>query len=486
MNRKAGGNPSNTPPAIPFARPFVGKEEEEAVLRVLRSGWLTTGKEALAFEEDFSRFLAAPPAEGGAGARDPGITGPGITTGPGKLLPCLAVNSATSGLHLALEACGIGAGDLVLLPSYTFTASAEVVRHLGAQPVFVDLGPESFHLGAGALESTLKRLSRNLPPYPPRRGTEGFGPRGRAAAVMPVHYGGLPCDMAAILDIARRYGLKVIEDAAHSFPSYYRTPSRAGGPEAGKDAEGVVKPVSAALGLKAISNPLEAGDPAACGNSGYAGTLGDAGVFSFYATKTISTGEGGMVACGDPDLAKRISLMRSHGIDRSIWNRYTDSRASWYYQVVEVGFKYNLPDLLAAIGRVQLGRAWELLDMRRETAAAYDAAFGGDPHFTIPPSDSADARHLYPLRLNLGTLRIGRDEFAAKLQEGGVGISVHFIPLHTMPYYRNAFGLEPEDLPQTMASFRREISLPLWPGMDKAMTGRVIDLTRSTAARYTA
>jgi dTDP-4-amino-4,6-dideoxygalactose transaminase len=193
-----------------------------------------------------------------------------------------------------------------------------------------------------------------------------------------------------------------------------------------------------------------------------------------------------MVACGDPDLAKRISLMRSHGIDRSIWNRYTDSRASWYYQVVEAGFKYNLPDLLAAIGRVQLGRAWELLDMRRETAAAYDAAFGGDPHFAIPPSGPADARHLYPLRLNLETLRIDRDEFAAKLQEGGVGISVHFIPLHTMPYYRKTCGLEPEDLPQTMASFRREISLPIWPGMDKTMTGRVIDLTRSIAARYTA
>jgi dTDP-4-amino-4,6-dideoxygalactose transaminase len=425
---------------IPFARPFIGKEEEEAVLRVLRSGWLTTGKEALAFEEEFSRFLAEAPA-------DTGIE-------PGIAPPCLAVNSATSGLHLALEACGVRAGDLVLLPSYTFTASAEVVRYLGAQPVFVDLGPESFHLDCEALESTLERLFRGLPPYPPRRRGEGFGPRGRAAAVMPVHYGGLPCDMAAILDMARRYGLKVIEDAAHSFPSYL-LPSEAGSPAAGSRT------------------------------AGYAGTLGDAGIFSFYATKTISTGEGGMVACGDPKLARRISLMRSHGIDRSIWNRYTDSGASWYYQVLEPGFKYNLPDLLASIGRVQLGRAWELLEMRREIAAAYDRAFSGDPHFSIPPSSSADARHLYPLRLNLETLRIGRDEFAAKLQEGGVGISVHFIPLHTMPYYREAYGLEPEDFPHTMTSFRREISLPIWPGMNGTMTKRVSDLVRSTAARYT-
>jgi dTDP-4-amino-4,6-dideoxygalactose transaminase len=419
---------------IPFARPFVGKEEEEAVLRVLRSGWLTTGKEALAFEEEFSRFLASGPAGG-----------PG--TG-GKAPPCLAVNSATSGLHLALEACGVKAGDLVFLPSYTFTSSAEVVRYLGAQPVFIDVAPDSFHLDNEALEGTLKRLSRGLPPYsrPGDTGT-GFGPQGRPAAVMPVHYGGLPCDMAAILDTARRYGLKVIEDAAHSFPSYY-------------------SPGGAA--------------PA------YAGTLGDAGVFSFYATKTLSTGEGGMVACGDPELAKRIALMRSHGIDRSIWNRYTDSKASWYYQVVEAGFKYNLPDLLAGIGRVQLGRAWDLLGMRREIAAAYDEAFSGDPRFAIPPSGPADARHLYPLRLKAGTLRIDRDLFAAKLQEGGVGISVHFIPLHTMPYYRKAQGLEPEDLPRTMASFRQELSLPIWPGMDRAMILRVIDLAKSIAARYTA
>ncbi|MDR2136570.1 MAG: DegT/DnrJ/EryC1/StrS family aminotransferase, partial [Treponema sp.] len=364
--------------------------------------------------------------------------------------PCLAVNSATSGLHLALEACGVRRGDLVLLPSYTFTSTAEVVRYLDAQPVFVDVAPGGFHMDGAALEAVLARLSRGLPPYPPRPGErgEGSGPAGRPAAVVPVHYGGLPCDMASVMAAARRYGLRVVEDAAHSFPSYCRP------------------------------------DPAAPGAD--AGAIGDLGVFSFYATKTISTGEGGMVVCGDRDLAGRVSLMRSHGIDRSIWNRYTDSRASWYYEVVEAGYKYNLPDLLAAIGRVQLGRAWDLLRMRREIAAAYDSAFGADPHFSIPPSIPADARHLYPLRLNPDSLCIGRDEFAARLQEGGVGVSVHFIPLHIMPYYRKAHKLEPEDLPHSLASFKREISLPIWPGMDGAAVRQVIDLVQSTAARYTA
>ncbi|MDR1971121.1 MAG: DegT/DnrJ/EryC1/StrS aminotransferase family protein [Treponema sp.] len=419
---------------IPFARPFMGEEEEAAVLRVLRSGWLTTGKEALAFEAEFSRFLAAvPPGRAGESPRS---------------LPCLAVNSATSGLHLALEACGVKAGDLVLLPAYTFSSSAEVVRYLGAQPVFVDLVPGGFHLDSRALEAVLKRLSQGLPPYVSPRGA--FGPQGRAAAVMPVHYGGLPCDMAAILDIAGRYGLKVVEDAAHSFPSW--TPPGYAGTQV----------------------------------SGYAGTLGHAGVFSFYATKTLCTGEGGMVVCGSGELAERISCMRSHGIDRGVWNRYTDVKASWFYQVVEAGFKYNLPDLLACIGRVQLGRAWALQAMREAIAGAYDAAFAGDPHLIIAPTGPGDARHLYPLGLRLETLRIDRDEFASRLQEGGVGISVHFIPLHTMPYYRKVCGLEPEDLPQTMAAFRREISLPIWPGMDRAMVQRVIDLVQSTAAYYTA
>jgi dTDP-4-amino-4,6-dideoxygalactose transaminase len=428
------------PEPVPFARPLIGKGEEEAVLRVLRSGWLTTGTETLAFEREFAEFL------------NRGKEAPGDPSGGGPVR-CLAVNSATSGLHLALEACGVGRGDLVLVPSYTFTSTAEVVRYLGAEPVFVDSLPDGFHIDPKALEGTLERLAGGLPAYPPRPGVsgglkaEGFGPRGRAAAVVPVHYGGLPCDMEAIRDIARRYSLKIVEDAAHSFPSLIP-----GGPGRG--------------------------DPA------FAGTLGDAGVFSFYATKTITTGEGGMVACRDPALAARISLMRSHGIDRSIWNRYTDPNASWYYSVVEPGYKYNLPDLLAALGRVQLSRSREFLALREAIGARYNEAFSGDPHFTIPPAGPGNAWHLYPLRLNPGTLSISREDFARKLQEGGIGISVHFIPLHTMPYYRKAYNLEDDDFPQALKTFSRTISLPIWQGMDGEMVERVIAMVKALAREY--
>jgi dTDP-4-amino-4,6-dideoxygalactose transaminase len=379
---------------IPFARPFSGIEEETAVIRVLRSGWLTTGGEATAFEQEFAAFLKTPN------------------------IHCLAVNSATSGLHLALEACGVGPGDAVLVPSCTFTATAEVARYLGADPVFVDVGPGTFHINPAALEQAIKRL-----------------PAGKAKAVIPVHYGGLPCDMGAIMEISRRYNLKVIEDAAHSFPSQLTTT--------------------------------------------FAGTIGDIGVFSFYATKTITTGEGGMVVCRDGALAKRISVMRSHGIDRAVWNRYSDPRAPWRYEVVEAGYKYNLPDLLAAIGRVQLARAWELLRMRQEIAAAYDSGLEGNECFLLPPTGPGDARHLYPLRLNPQRLKISRDEFIGRLKEAGIGVSVHYIPLHTMSFYKNRYQLAENDFPETMKSCSQEISLPIWPGMSGEQLSRVIEAVLS-------
>ena len=387
---------------IPFARPFIGREEEEAALRVLRSGWLTTGAEALAFEKEFAAFLQSPVSN--------------IIDTP---IYCLAVNSATSGLHLALEAVGVGPGDLVLVPSLTFTATAEVARYLGADPVFVDVAPGTFHMDPLMLKQTLERI-----------------PEGKAKAVIPVHYGGLLCDMKAIMDIARRYGLKVIEDAAHSFPSL------AGG--------------------------------------SFAGTKGDVGVFSFYATKTITTGEGGMVVTYNREIAERISVMRSHGIDRSVWNRYSDTKASWYYEVVEAGYKYNLPDILAAIGRVQLSRADDLLRARVEIAAAYDKALAGDDRFLLPPTGPGDARHLYPLRLNPERVCVSRDMFIEKLKGAGVGVSVHFIPLHTMPFYKNRYQLSEEDFPETMESYRWEISLPIWPGMTGDQVERVIAAVRGS------
>jgi dTDP-4-amino-4,6-dideoxygalactose transaminase len=391
---------------IPFARPFIGREEETAAIRVLRSGWLTTGGEALAFEKEFAEFLK--------------------TTD----IHCLAVNSATSGLHLALEACGVGSGDAVLVPSCTFTATAEVARYLGADPIFVDVSPGTFHIDPSALEQAVKRL-----------------PPGKAKAVIPVHYGGLPCDMPAIMDIAGRYGLKVVEDAAHAFPSKTKNNEQ-----------------------RTMNNE---------DTSLFAGTIGDVGVFSFYATKTITTGEGGMVVCRDEALAQRISVMRSHGIDRTVWNRYADPRAPWRYEVVAAGYKYNLPDLLAAIGRVQLGRAGELLRMRQEIAAAYDSGLGGNEYLLIPPTGSGDARHLYPLRLNPQQVKISRDDCIVKLKEAGIGVSVHYIPLHTMPFYKNRYQLAENDFPETMKSCSQEISLPIWPGMSKDQVNRVIEAVQS-------
>jgi dTDP-4-amino-4,6-dideoxygalactose transaminase len=415
---------------IPFARPFIGKEEEEAVLAVLRSGWLTTGKETAAFEKDFGEFLQS------RDGLDP--------------IFCMAVNSATSGLHLAMEAAGIGKGDLVLVPSMTFTSTAEVARYLGAEAVFVDVLKDGYHMDPAALEATLDRLAKGKAPYPPRgaAGSSGFGPLGRAKALVPVHYGGLPCDMEAIAPIARKYGLKIIEDAAHSFPSFI--------PDKNDPAKG-----------------------------NWAGLLGDVGVFSFYATKTITTGEGGMVVTRDKAIADRVKIMRSHGIDRSVWNRYTDVKASWHYQVVEPGYKYNIPDILSALGRAQLRRSYDLLAMREKLSSLYDEAFRGDSHFLIPPTGSGDARHLYPLRLRPENLSITRDAFAEKLQERGVGISVHFIPLHTMPYYKNRYSLEDGDFPETLKTFSRTISLPLWPGMTEDQIDRVITIAKSLASDYT-
>ncbi|GHV92584.1 spore coat protein [Spirochaetia bacterium] len=434
---------------IPFARPFIGREEEEAVLRVLRSGWLTTGQETLALEKEFAAFLQnsgnLPQSTQSTQRKDKDSSIPSSfasfesfavnSSSSSAPLPCLAVNSATSGLHLALEACGIGPGDLVLVPSCTFTSTAEVARYLGAEPVFVDVAPGSFLMDPGALERTLERLTRERP--------------GKAKAVMPVHYGGLPCDMKAIMEISRHYGLRVIEDAAHSFPSL--------------------------LPCDALSGTEE---------PRFAGTIGDAGVFSFYATKTMTTGEGGMVVCRNRELASRISIMRSHGIDRSVWNRYTDTKASWYYEVVEAGFKYNIPDILSALGRVQLSRAWDMLGMREKIARRYNEAFADDGHFLIPPTGPGNAWHLYPLRLRPETLSINRDTFIRRLQEEGIGVSVHFIPLHTMPYYKKTYHLKDDDLPETMKSFRQEISLPIWQGMSEAQVERVITTVKSIAVQW--
>ena len=382
---------------IPFAKPALGKEEEDAVLEVLRSGWLTTGKVARAFEEEFAAFVGAKRA--------------------------LAVNSATSGLHLALEAAGVGPGSSVVTSPYTFASTAAVARHLGAEVFFCDIGAKDYNIDPDLLE-------------------EIFDQGKAVKAVIPIHVGGNPCDMRAILASAGRHGIAVIEDAAHSFPS--RTPD------------------------------------------GFAGTLGDIGVYSFYATKTITTGEGGMIVTDDPALAARMATMRMHGFDREAWDRYTSNKASWYYEVVEAGYKYNLPDLLAAIGRVQLTKADRLLAERIAIARRYDEAFAGLDAFVLPPrkDDGSHAWHLYPLRVadRGDRAETARDSLIAALQTAGIGTSVHFIPLHLMPYWAKRYSLKPSDFPRAWASYRASVSLPIWPGMGDEAVDRVLD-TVTTWAR---
>lgn len=380
---------------IPFALPSLGKEEEEAVLAVLRSGWLTTGKVARAFEEEFAAFVGAPAA--------------------------LAVNSATSGLHLALEALGLGPGDRIVTTPYTFTSTAAVARHLGAEVRFCDISPDDYNIDP-------ERLGEVMDQAKPK-------------ALIVVHLGGFPCKMDKIREIAMARGCPIIEDCAHAFP---------------------------------LDLP-----------EGMAGTLGDIGVYSFYATKTITTGEGGMVVSTSPALMKRMSLMRMHGFDREAWDRYTSKTASWYYDVAEAGFKYNLPDVLAAIGREQLKKARIFHTERQAIARLYLNAFGGNTGLELPPVHPSHAWHLFCLKL-APHLAGERDSFIARLKDSGVGASVHFIPLHTMRYWSERYSLSPGDFPRALDAYRRSISLPIWQGMglEKAqkVAEAVLELSSSLAA----
>ncbi len=392
---------------IPFARPDISEAEVEAVQRVLRSGWLTTASETAAFEREFAAAAGVPHA--------------------------MAVNSATSGLHLALEALAVGPGDRVVLSPYTFTSTAEVIRYLGADPLFVDVDPCTRNLCPDQLAETLTREAT------PRGRAKQRGharQRGRVAAVIAVHIAGAPCDMTAIIAIARQYGIPVVEDAAHSLPW-----------------------------------PPE-GPPV--------GTEGEIGVYSFYATKPIAVGEGGMVVTRDDQTAQRVRLMRLHGIDRDVWNRYHSSTPSWQYDVVEAGYKYNLPDTAAAIGRVQLARSAELREARARIAARYRdritaAGIVGQAGVELPVDDPRHSHHLFILSVGDGATPTQRDMMITRLTELGIGTSVHYRPLHLMTYYRSRYRLTPNDFPHALAAYHRALSLPLYSGLNESMVERISD-----------
>lgn len=371
---------------LPFAMPDIGEEEVAEVADSLRSGWVTSGPKVKRFEQDFAAFV------GGVQA--------------------IAVNSATAGLHLALEAIGVQPGDEVITTPYTFTATAEVIRYLGAHPVFVDIDPATFNLDASQIEVAITP---------------------RTKAIIPVHFAGMPCDMNHILAIARRHSLKVVEDAAHALPAVYR------GQMVG-------------------------------------GLASDATVFSFYATKTITTGEGGMVVTRDMALAERCRIMRLHGINRDVFDRYVSIKPGWQYEVIAPGFKYNLTDLAASLGIQQLKKAWMFQRKRAEMACRYDAALADLPLILPPRPQSADvhAWHLYVIRLGDG-VSLSRDVFIEQMVARGIGCSVHFIPLHLHPYWRDAYRLLPESYPEALHAYQRAVSLPLYTKMSDADQRRVIN-----------
>jgi len=382
---------SDARPFLPFALPEIGEEEIAEVVDTLRSGWVTTGPKAKRFEQDFAAFLGAPGLE------------------------AVAVNSATAGLHLALEALGIGPGDEVITTTHTFTATAEVARYLGADVVLVDVDPATLNIDPARVEAAITP---------------------RTKALVPVHYAGLAADMPALLALARRHGLKVVEDAAHALP-------------------------------------------ASCGGA-LVGTLAsDATVFSFYANKTITTGEGGMVVVRDPSVAARIRVMRLHGISRDAFDRFTAKTPSWYYEIVAPGFKYNLTDIAAALGIHQLRRARDFQRRRAEIAARYDEAFAGLPLVrpARPAAGDLHAWHLYVLRL-ADAAPLGRDAFIERLFALGIGVSVHYIPLHLHPYWRERYGLQAAQFPHSQHAYERMLSLPIYTRMGDADVERVVDAVR--------
>jgi len=385
------------PPFLPFALPEIGEEEIAEVVDALRSGWVTTGPKTRQFEQDFAAFLG----EDG--------------------LHAIAVNSATAGLHLALEALGIGPGDEVITTTHTFTATAEVVRYLGADVRLVDIDPATLNIDPAAIEAAITP---------------------RTKAIMPVHYAGLAVDMDAIADIARRHGLKVVEDAAHALPTTWK---------------------GRLIGTHAS----------------------DAIVFSFYANKTMTTGEGGMLVTRSSELAARAKVMRLHGINRDAFDRFTAKVPSWYYEIVAPGFKYNLTDIAAALGLHQLKRVQGFQAKREALAKRFDAALADLPLILPPrPVHAGDlhAWHLYVVRLK-DDAGITRDQLIETLFADGIGVSVHYIPLHLHPYWKERYALQPESFPHSQKAYERMVSLPLYTRMTEADVDRVVASVRRAFGR---
>ena len=401
--------------SVPFFRPEIGDEEIAEVAACLRSGWLTSGPRTKQFEEDFAKVVGAQHV--------------------------LAVNSCTAGLHLAVEALGLRERQAVLVPTWTFAATAEVVRYQGAIPVLVDCDPETFQICWEDAAHKLRLLRDGKLP--------GIAADTPVVGVIVVHMAGVMNDPEVSNAFAREHKLWLVEDAAHALPAAWR-----------KDAE----------------SPW-----VRCGENTAAATC-----FSFYANKTITTGEGGMVATSDPELADRMKLMCLHGLSRDAWSRFSGGK-SWDYRIVAPGFKYNLTDIQSAVGIHQLAKAESMRKARERIAHKYIDAFGDLEAFEIPKicSNRVDSWHLFPIRLNLDQLTLNRNDFIDTIRERGIGCSVHYRPLHLHPYYsEDAFAWSPELLPKASALWPRVLSLPLFSSQTDTEAETVIQVIQEVVREH--
>jgi len=379
---------------VQFHKPYINDEEIDEVVATLKAGWLSMGPRTIQFEENFKNYIGADFS--------------------------VSVNSWTAGGHLSLEAFGIQPGDEVIVPTMTFPATAEIVYYFGAKPIIVDVEEGTFNISINEIEKAITKKTK---------------------AIIPVHFAGQPADLDEINQLAKAYNLKVIEDAAHSLPAYYK----------GKKI----------------------------------GSISDVTVFSFYATKTLCTGEGGMICSNNEEFSERTRLMRMHGMNRDAWKRYSDS-CSWDYEIVGPGFKYNFTDLQAALGLVQLRKVDEMLEMRKKIAARYTEALknNGNIYLPIIKEDRETSWHLYPIRLNLEALTIGRNEFINELKNLGVGTGVHFMPVHQHKFYRDSLSLSNDDYPVANNAFQRLISIPIYPGMMDNEVTKVIESIHSLTKKF--
>jgi dTDP-4-amino-4,6-dideoxygalactose transaminase len=412
-------NPHQSCIEVPYFRPSIGEAEIAEVVACLGSGWLTTGPRCKQLEDAFAQQTGAKCA--------------------------VAVNSCTAALHLAVDALGLGPGQAVLVPTMTFAATAEVVRYQNAVPLLVDCDPVTLNMDLHDARRKIEQL---------RGGQLPLDPSLRVVGIMPVHVGGLMMDMDEVQAFATEHGLWIVEDAAHSFPAAYRTALPLG-EETGK---GDSPPFSLA---QRETVPLSHARFRRCGESTAAVTC-----FSFYANKTITTGEGGMAVTDDASLADRMRQMSLHGLSHDAWKRFAGNHA-WDYRIAAPGYKYNLTDIAAAIGIHQLVRAEEMRLDRAKIAQFFRGALADVEQLELPPDppDRIHAWHLFPIRLRLDRLSIDRNEFIVRLRERGVGCSVHWRPLHLHPYYEETFAWRADHLPVASTAWLRLVSLPLFPKM---------------------